>query len=210
MKKNYPLFLILFVLSTKFSFSQNGGWVCEYGYYGSGLCPIPNAGICPTFNTVLNACPGIVIATCAALNTGTNRITIVDSTCYGTGIDPNSASPNFLHVVPPGGNYAIRLGDDVTGGTNQTSCYTGICNGPGCYARAEGIRLTFNVTAQNALFTYRYAVFLSNGGHLPEEQPRFEILITRPNAGDSLIPGGYYKVIANNSNPLCPGSAPQL
>jgi len=182
------------------------GWVCKSGWYGTGPCPYPlQAGVCPSFNTVLNICPCIAGGIDAALNTGADRHTIVDSNAYGSGIDPNSSGSYPVHVVPPGGgNYVFRLGDGVAGGTNTTSCYTGGCLGVGCYARAEGIRLTFNVTALNAFFTYRYAVFFQNGGHLPEEQPRFEVLITRPNASDSLIPGGHLKILSKNSNPLCP------
>jgi len=224
MQKIYSSFLFLFfsVLLTKFCFAQNNdcgnnagfetgttaGWICKSGWYGTGPCPIPVAGVCPSFNTVLNICPCInANGTCAGLNSGMDRQVIVDDTCYGNGIDPNSVAPWLIHTVPPGGgNYALRLGDEKTGGTDSTGCFTGTCLGPSCYARAEGIRLTFNVTAQNAFFTFRFSAFLMNGGHLPEEQPRFEVLITRPNAGDSLIPNGYLKVVANNSNPYCQGT----
>ena len=206
----YFLFISFCSLNIFFFFSKNGGWVCKYGSYGTGPCPYPpQAGVCPTFNTVLNSIGCINNnGIDAALTTGVDRHTIMDTNAYGTGIDPNSVSPYLIHVVDSGGgNYSFRIGDAVTGGTNLTPNYTGTCNGPGCYARAEAIRLTFAVTAQNSSFTYRYAAFLAGGGHLPEEQPRFEVLITRPNAGDLLISGlyGYLKIVANNSNPYCPG-----
>jgi len=190
-----------------FEDSTTTGWVCKTGWYGTGPCPVPVAGTCPTFNTVLNVCAPLSGAINGLLSTGNDRQTIVSNSYYATGIDPNSAGLiRAVDPLIPGNNYSFRLGDGVTGGTNTTACYTGTCVGPGCYARAEAIRLSFMVDSFNAGFHYHYAVFLANAGHLPEEQPRFEVLVTRPNAGDSLIPCGYYKVVANNSNPYCPGT----
>src|SRR5207237_100873 len=116
---------------------------------------------------------------------------------YGTGIDPNSVSPYFIPAVDSGGgNYSFRLGDGVPGGTGTNPNY----------ARAEAIRFTFNVTTTNSFFTYKYAAFLQDPGNLPEEQPRFEVRITRPDASDSLILNGYLKVVAGSSNLNCTGT----
>ena len=156
---------------------------------------------CPTFSTVLNCVGNCIVG----------RHTIVDTNYYTNGIDPNSSASYPIHVVDSGGgNYAFRLGDAVTGGVDTVTCYTGTCLGPHCYARAEGIRLTFNVTAQNTFFTYKYAAFFQNGGHLPGEAARFEVRITLPNLNDTLIPGGDFILVANNANPYCPTTGPSF
>jgi len=223
MKKILSLFFSSSVLISTVGFSQTdcgnnagfetgttAGWVCKYGGYGMGLfCSPPppiNTDNCHPFNTVINSIGCINNnGINAGLTTGVDRHTIVDSNAYGTGIDPNSASPYLIPTVPPnGGRYAFRLGDAHTGGTNITTGYTGTCLGTGCYARVEAIRLTFLVTLQNAFFTYRYAAFFQSGGHLLGEAAHFEVLITLPDLNDTLIPGGYFKLVANNYNPYCP------
>src|SRR5947209_10448380 len=74
-----------------FEQGTTAGWVCKSGSYGTGPCPTPNNGQCPTFLTVdttiscINA-NGID----AALNTGVDRHTIMDKNAYGSGFDPNS------------------------------------------------------------------------------------------------------------------------
>lgn len=70
------------------------------------------------------------------------------------GVDPCGGFP----VIPPnGGQYTIRLG-------NNCANYMG-----------QAIEQTFTVDASNSTFTYRYAVVLNDGGHLPSEQPYFKI-----------------------------------
>jgi hypothetical protein len=191
-----------------FETGTTAGWVCKSGWYGTGPCPMQDSGVCPTFNTVLNTVAGCININGidAALNTGVDRHTIMDTNAYGTGIDPNSASPYIIHVVDSGGGkYSFRLGDGVTKGTKDSAGYTGTCLGAGCYARSEAIRFTFNVTAQNAFYTYRYAAFLQDPGHAPEEQPRFEVIITLPDLNDSVIAGGYHKLVVSGLNPTCTG-----
>ncbi|ASS48582.1 MAG: hypothetical protein CHH17_07510 [Candidatus Fluviicola riflensis] len=74
------------------------------------------------------------------------------------GIDPFTCGG--LNVLPPGGTSSARLGNNNTG------------------AQAEELIYTLAVTAQTALFIYKYAVVLENpAGHLPEEQPEFTVRI---------------------------------
>jgi hypothetical protein len=73
----------------------------------------------------------------------------------GTDINTNGA----LSCVAPGGSYSVRLGNDDV--NNE----------------AEQLSYSFLVTPQTQLFVYRYAVLLQDPGHLPTEQPRFEIKV---------------------------------
>lgn len=64
--------------------------------------------------------------------------------------------------VTSGSNYAIRLGSNTEGGS---------------YHR---LKTSFNVTSDNALFQYKFAVMLANDkqGHADFQKPGFNILIT--------------------------------
>lgn len=105
----------------------------------------------------------------------------------GNAVDPCGGFP----VVSPGGNFSIRLGNNGTGGI------------------ADRMEQKFFVTANNANFTYKYAVVFQDPGHTTTQQPAFTIqmLDTLGNA----IPCTYYNVAAgqniagfqNSTN--CPG-----
>lgn len=70
-------------------------------------------------------------------------------------MDPNTC--NGLNVIPPGETTSARIGNAATG------------------AEAEQLIYSMPVTAQNALFVYKYAVVLEDAGHTPTEQPEFAV-----------------------------------
>ncbi len=81
---------------------------------------------------------------------------------------------------PNGGNFSLRLGD-----------------GTGTGARAASIRQTFLVDANNAVFTYSYAVVLEDpSGHTLGEKPFFKVNMY-DEAGDP-IACGEYQVVASS------------
>lgn len=93
----------------------------------------------------------------------------------GNGIDPNSCGQ--IPVVAPGSTYSARLGNSDSG-----------------YG-AERLRYTFNITPDNTLIIYKYAVVLENpSGHTASEQPRFEAKLLDQNG--NVIPCTYYYVAA--------------
>jgi gliding motility-associated-like protein len=95
----------------------------------------------------------------------------------GTGVDPCGGFP----VVCPGGNFSLRLGNNVTGGL------------------ADRIEQTFSVTASNANFTYKYAVVLQDPGHIPSQQPSFQIEML--DSSGAQIPCTFYNVAAGQNIP---------
>lgn len=95
----------------------------------------------------------------------------------GAGTDPCGGFP----VVAPGGNFSLRLGNNGVNG------------------RADRIEQTFNVTATNANFTYRYAVVFEDPGHVLAEQPSFQIEMIDGNG--SQIPCTFYNVAAGQNIP---------
>jgi len=78
--------------------------------------------------------------------------------------------------VTSGSNYAIRLGSNTEGGS---------------YHR---LKTSFNVTSDNALFQYKFAVMLANDkqGHADFQKPGFNILITDQNGNQ--LACSYYDV----------------
>ncbi len=84
-------------------------------------------------------------------------------------------------VVAPGGNFSVRLGDNATGGI------------------ADRLEQTFNVTASNANFTYKYAVVFEDPGHALADQPGFKIEMLDSNGVQ--IPCTYYDVAAGQNIP---------
>lgn len=97
----------------------------------------------------------------------------------GPGFD--AIIPSIPVVSPYGGNYSVRLGNSNVG------------------AEAERLRYSYTVTPYNTNFTYQYAVILQDPNHEMTEQPRFEVRITRANG--TVVPGGYYFVIATANVP---------
>lgn len=84
-------------------------------------------------------------------------------------------------VVASGGSFSVRLGNNGTGGI------------------ADRLEQTFNVTASNANFTYKYAVVFEDPGHALADQPKFEIEMLDSNGLQ--IPCTYYNVAAGQNIP---------
>jgi gliding motility-associated-like protein len=93
------------------------------------------------------------------------------------GVDPAGGFP----VVVPGGNFSLRLGDNVNGG------------------EADRIEQTFMVSPSNANFTYRYAVVFQDPGHVTSEQPAFNIEML--DSTGTQVPCTYYNVAAGQGIP---------
>lgn len=93
------------------------------------------------------------------------------------GADPVVGIPT---TNPNGGNFSLRLGD-----------------GTGTGGLAASIRQTFLVDANNAVFTYSYAVVLEDpSGHSLGEKPFFKVNIYDQNG--SSIACGEYQVVASS------------
>lgn len=115
---------------------------------------------------------------CCPINSTTNGIVPGRHTIMTGGTDPQTN--NLLSCVAPGGQYSVRLGNDLSGG------------------QAEQLKYTFTVTPQTQLFIYRYAVVLEDPGHSPADQPRFQITVADQN-GTIDYTCGYYNVVAGNN-----------
>jgi gliding motility-associated-like protein len=112
---------------------------------------------------------------CCGINTPNNGIVNGQHTIMtGNGIDPFSCGD--IPVVAPGSTYSARLG-------NSDSWYG-----------AERLRYTFNITPNNTLIIYKYAVVLEDAGHPAGDQPRFEAKLLDQNG--QTIPCTYYYVAA--------------
>lgn len=100
-----------------------------------------------------------------------------------TGKDVDKNTCNNITVVAPGGKYSAKLGNDSTGKEVETLSYA------------------LDVSESNALFIYKYAVVLQNGGHIAEEQPYFKVSIFNENREliDPLC--GSYSVVATSNLP---------
>jgi hypothetical protein len=92
------------------------------------------------------------------------------------GNDPFSCGG--LQMIPPGSNFSARLGNSGTG------------------AQGEQLRYTLNVTPQNALFIYKYAVVLEDPGHPPNAQPVFQMRLLDQNGTQIGGNCGQYTVYA--------------
>jgi len=95
----------------------------------------------------------------------------------GGGLDPLGNFP----VVAPGGNFSLRLGNNINGG------------------QADKIEQTFLVSPGNANFTYRYAVVFQDPGHIASEQPAFKIEMLDTLGGQ--VPCTFYNVSAGQNIP---------
>jgi gliding motility-associated-like protein len=106
-----------------------------------------------------------------------NRHTIMK----GKGVDKNTCDK--IAVVAPGGKYSARLGNENIGKEVETLSYT------------------LDVSEYNALFIYKYAVVLQDGGHIAEEQPYFRVSVFKEN-GELIDPlCGSYNVVATSNLP---------
>ena len=61
---------------------------------------------------------------------------------------------------------------------------------------AEKITYTFNVSGENTLFIYKYAIVLEDPGHTLDEQPQFEVKVLNENEEITNPLCGYYQVSA--------------
>lgn len=95
----------------------------------------------------------------------------------GTAVDALGGFP----VVSPGGNFSLRLGNNINGG------------------EADRIEQTFLVSATNANFTYKYAVVFQDPGHIASEQPAFTVEMLDTNGLQ--IPCTFYNVSAGGNIP---------
>lgn len=90
----------------------------------------------------------------------------------------------FPIVAPNGGNYSLKLGNDnVFGQAERARYYVHVPSTPGDY-----------------IFLYRYAVVLQNPGHVPAEQPRFEVT-AYDSVTNTQIPCGHFSYVSSNSLP---------
>lgn len=95
---------------------------------------------------------------CCPITTSTSGIVNGRHTLMsGNGTDPNTT--NVVTVVAPGSSYSARLGNEDVN------------------AEAERISYTLDVTPENILFIYKYAVVLEDPGHTYSEQPRFQLRV---------------------------------
>jgi gliding motility-associated-like protein len=97
------------------------------------------------------------------------------------GTDPYGFFPT---VSPGGGNHSLKLGND-----NVNS-------------QAERARFYVHVPAgtNNYSLIYRYAVVFEDPGHLPDEQPRFEVT-ARDSATNQILPCANFVYVAGNGIP---------
>ncbi|MDO8998597.1 MAG: PKD domain-containing protein [Bacteroidota bacterium] len=121
----------------------------------------PTCGFHPIFNP-LGCCP----------NPGGQQTLMT-----GAGNDPAGGFP----VVATGGNFSLRIGNNITGG------------------QADRVEQTFMVNAANANFTYRYAVVFQDPGHTVAQQPSFQIVMLDSLANQ--IPCTFYNVSAGGNIP---------
>ena len=92
--------------------------------------------------------------------------------------DENSLD-SIPKISPLGGMFSVRLGNDDVN------------------YEAERILRSFDVTPDNTVFTYQYALILEDpSGHSPIDKPKFEVRLMDENM--DVIPGpcGYYQVTA--------------
>lgn len=88
----------------------------------------------------------------------------------GAGTDPYGNFP----VVFPGGSFSLRLGNSQVNG------------------QADRVEQTFQVSASNANFSYKYAVVFEDPNHQPSEQPFFEVEMLDANGNN--VPCTHYFV----------------
>jgi gliding motility-associated-like protein len=100
----------------------------------------------------------------------------------GNGVDPVCGA--FIPVVPPSGNYSIRIGDSTASGLGV----------------AEATN-SFVVPATNPLLTIQYAVVLENPpSHLGWTQPWFEMKVV-DSLGNPISACGQYSVVSTSNLP---------
>lgn len=129
----------------------------------------------------LNGWEGATGQCCPAILSGYQIVEGRHTMMKGSGFDPNTC--NKVPVVAPGGLYSVRLGNEINGKEFETLSYA------------------LNVTEDNALFIYKYAVVLQDPNHPPEQQPYFRVNVFNENQ-DLIDPAcGSYNVIATSDIP---------
>jgi hypothetical protein len=108
------------------------------------------------------------------------------NTAFTNGYDPTCQNTNTgmfdLSLTPSNGVNSIRLG----------SAYP--------YYTSEKLVYAIPVSLANCIFNYKYAVVISDGGHLPGEQPAFTLQLKDMN-GDSIGgPCGAYGIDATQAS----------
>ncbi len=128
-----------------------------------------DAGAYSTFTGVLEA--GIPIIDQIEFDTNRHRIMRVDE-----GLDPvvsgRCIDLELPMVSPSGGAYSMRLGNANTG------------------SQAESVELRFTVDEQSTFFLLQYAVVMEDPNHSYDDQPRFELNISRA-SGEPVDCGRY-------------------
>ncbi|MEO6882426.1 MAG: SprB repeat-containing protein, partial [Bacteroidia bacterium] len=133
-----------------------GGWTGAIGYNANSTTALTITS--PAINTLGVNSPE---ASCS-------YHTIVTA---ASGNDPYGGFPM---LDAGGGTYAVRIGgEDINEYFGSNGTYSCSAGGPGGESGGEMLQQTFNVTAANSLFTYKYAVVLDDGGHAAGEQPYF-------------------------------------
>ena len=133
-------------------------------------CGINNPTFSPGFNRGPNNNPP---------GDAVNEYNQIITTSAG-GNDPNLASLGFsLPMVWPGsGGYSARIGN----------MWQSVGNGTG---DGETVSYTMVVTPSNCMFTYNYAVVMTDGGHAEAEQAYFDIKMVDGN-NSSIACAGYH------------------
>lgn len=94
--------------------------------------------------------------------------------------DPRTCSE--LSTIPPGESFSAKLGNEFGGAESETLVYS------------------MNVTPDNTIFLYKYAIVVQDPGHAASAQPEFSARITDEN-GVTIDPlCGDYKVYAGQRN----------
>ncbi|MEO6882830.1 MAG: hypothetical protein ABI199_02270, partial [Bacteroidia bacterium] len=133
------------------------GWTGFKGYNGNS-----NAALTTTATGIFNG----------ALNNGINTCQWHTLESAAAGNDPYG---NFPMLDPAGGTYAARIGGPkINQNILDYNCGTS-ADDPSSDSKGEILQQTFPVSSTNALFTYKYAVVLNDGGHPNGEQPYFKI-----------------------------------
>lgn len=88
-----------------------------------------------------------------------------------------------LSFIPPGFNQSMRLGNENVGG------------------EAEKISKTICVDSLNPILVYRYAIVLSDPGHNPNDQPKFDFRILDSSGAIVDSTCGFYSVSAQSNLP---------
>jgi gliding motility-associated-like protein len=119
-------------------------------------------------------CP---IATPGSTPAITNRHTITT----GSTLDPYGFFPI---VAPDGGSYSLKLGNDINGSQAEKARY---------YIHVPGGSSDF-------MLIYRYAVVFQDPGHLPAEQPRFEVK-AYDSITNNLVPCAQFLYVSDSNLP---------